>query len=179
MHGIEEMVVRKAVVTDAPGIARVHVVAWQVAYRDVVAAEHLANLDVDRCAAAWTRELGNPEWPAYVLDDEGVVRGLCSTGACTDSDLDGDVVAEIPALYLDPKIWGQGLGRRLCEAAIGDLRQRGFTEVVAWVLDGNERAAGFYRALGFAADGIAKRHPRIGGELQRYRMCLDPGSRPA
>jgi ribosomal protein S18 acetylase RimI-like enzyme len=170
------MVVRRADISDARAIAIVHVRAWQAAYQDLVSDAQLDHLDVQKCAAAWESELGASSWPAYVLDDNSVVRGFCSTGSCAASDMDSDRAAEIPALYLDPGIWGRGHGRRLCEAAVAELRLRGFSQIVVWVLDGNERAARFYQALGFVADGTAKKHPRIDRELVRYRRSFDPGT---
>jgi ribosomal protein S18 acetylase RimI-like enzyme len=150
--------------------------AWQAAYQGLVSEAQLDRLDVEKCAAAWESQLGDSSWPAYVLDDDGVVRGFCSTGRCADSDMDGDRAAEIPALYLDPAIWGRGHGRGLCEAAVTELRLRGFSQIVAWALDGNQRAARFYQALGFVADGAAKKHPRMDVQLIRYRKDIDPGT---
>jgi ribosomal protein S18 acetylase RimI-like enzyme len=170
------MVIRRADTADASAIADIHVRAWQAAYRGLVPDEQLERLDVDRCAAAWESQLVDSSWPAYVLNGDGVVRGFCSTAKCAESDLDSEQAAEMPALYLDPGLWGRGHGRMLCEAVMAELRLRGFSQVVVWVLDGNERATGFYRALGFVADGATKKHPRVDGELLRYRRCLDPGT---
>ena len=169
------MDVRRASPIDARAIALVHVRAWQAAYRDLVSKAQLDRLDVEKCAAAWESSLTNTSWPAYVLDDEGVVRGFCSAGRCEDPDVDSDRTAEIPAVYLDPDIWGRGHGRRLCEAVIDELRLRGFSDVVLWALEGNDRARRFYQALGFLADGSTRKHPRIDKDLIRYRKDLDPG----
>jgi ribosomal protein S18 acetylase RimI-like enzyme len=170
------MEVRRADPRDAHGIAVVHVRTWQAAYRDLVPDEQLARLDVEKCSVAWESALEDASWPAYVLDDRGVVRGFCSAGQCADPDKDGRRTAEIPAIYVDPGFWGRGHGRTLCEAVIAELSQRGFSEVVLWALPGNERAGRFYRALGFVTDGAEKRHPRIDKQLIRYRRDLDPGT---
>jgi ribosomal protein S18 acetylase RimI-like enzyme len=170
------MDVRKATPHDARAIALVHVGAWRAAYQGLLPDTQLDRLDAEKCEAAWESALRDSSWPVYVLESDGVVRGFCSTGKCEDPGMDTNRTAEIPAVYLDPDIWGRGHGRTLCEAVFAELRQRGFSEVVLWALDGNEQAARFYQALGFAADGASKQHPRVGKQLLRYRKHLDPGT---
>ena len=46
---------------------------------------------------------------------------------------------EISALYADPDVWGQGVGRSLIDHAIRDLRTLGRTELSLWVLRQNQR----------------------------------------
>ena len=50
------MEIRRASVSDAAEIASVHVRTWQAAYAHVFGEERLAQLDVDRRVAGWTRE---------------------------------------------------------------------------------------------------------------------------
>lgn len=169
------MIVRRANPNDAHAIALVHVHAWRTAYRHLVSDAELDRLDVERRAAAWGLRLRDASWPVYVLDDGGVVRGFCSTGRCEDSDVDSDKTAEIPAIYLDPGIWGQGHGRELCETVIDDLENSGLSEIVLWAFTGNERARRFFEAMGFEADGTTRKHPRMDRDLIRYRRSVGRG----
>jgi RimJ/RimL family protein N-acetyltransferase len=45
------------------------------------------------------------------------------------------------------------LGSVLLGSALDDLRARGFTPVVLWVIEANERGRRFYERLGWQADG--------------------------
>jgi ribosomal protein S18 acetylase RimI-like enzyme len=72
-------------------------------------------------------------------------------------------VGEIYAVYLEPKYWRKGHGSALVDAAIASLRERRYTEVTLWALHNNERAAKFYTAVGFEADGATKVETRADG----------------
>lgn len=49
--------------------------------------------------------------------------------------------------------WGTGVGRALIDAAEARLRERGYRDVILWVLEDNPRARLFYEAAGWQADG--------------------------
>jgi ribosomal protein S18 acetylase RimI-like enzyme len=55
------------------------------------------------------------------------------------------------------------------------MRQRGFTQVILWVLKGNDRAINFYERQGLVFDGKAKTEA-VDQTLElhelRYRMRL-------
>ena len=61
--------------------------------------------------------------------------------------------AELDGLFVEPDAWGQGLGRRLVDAAAARARSLGAggLHVIA-----NPRAEGFYAACGFVPAGDAQ-----------------------
>ena len=78
------------------------------------------------------------------------------------------------ALYVDPGAWRQGVGRNLIAAARVKLHQQGYGEAILWALEGNARAARFYAADGWVADGT-RRIEVVGGVSAtnlRYRRAL-------
>ena len=68
-------------------------------------------------------------------------------------DVDAPGLGEVVALYVDPDRYAGGVGRMLMEEARRRLRERGYTEALLWVLDGNDRAARFYEREGWTRDG--------------------------
>ncbi|MFN2594225.1 MAG: GNAT family N-acetyltransferase [Actinomycetota bacterium] len=70
--------------------------------------------------------------------------------------LDPATAAELVTIYLDPSVWGQGIGHALMDVALNDLRERGFASAVLWVLEENKRARQFYEAGGWREDGNRK-----------------------
>lgn len=48
-------------------------------------------------------------------------------------------------------------------------KEKGFSEVVLWVLEGNLRAQGFYRSAGFSADGVSKSEYVRGSVVEEVR----------
>ena len=45
------------------------------------------------------------------------------------------------AMYVDPDLWGNGIGSQLLEQAMDSFKTAGCTVAELWVMDGNERAA--------------------------------------
>jgi len=85
---------------------------------------------------------------------------------------------EVPALHVDPLLHGRGLGRRLLDAALDDLRYAGCRSAWLTVLSVNRAAIAFYEHLGWTADGLPF-WERMDGldelplvELVRYRLAL-------
>ena len=62
----------------------------------------------------------------------------------------------IPALYAHPDAFGRGAGPALMDAALEEIRERGYREAILWMLDGNARAAAFYERSGWTRDGGAR-----------------------
>jgi ribosomal protein S18 acetylase RimI-like enzyme len=164
------MQVRPATMDDARDIARIHVRAWQVAYRGLVAQSHLDSLSVDRREAAWRKNLASPTTQTSVAIDEGKVCGWISVGGCRDEDV-GPEVAELWAIYVDPDHWRRGAGRALWDEAAQALASSGFREAVLWSLEDNAPALAFYRSLGFTPEpGLVKSFERDGVALQEIRL---------
>lgn len=186
-------VIRPAAVEDGAAIGRVHVAAWQAAYRGAVPDSYLDSMDAAGRGEAWTRLLtaggGNGrvafgESPAVVLvaeDDRGEIVGICSFGPARPSEgLVSGVesppgTGELMMINFAPEAWGTGLAPRLLEAAVAGLARSGHQEAILWVLDSNARARRFYERAGWEEDGAEKLDERPGFSLReiRYRTELE------
>ena len=142
--------VRQAKVDDAAAMGRVHVRAWQAAYRGAMPDDFLDSLDADTRRAGWARLLESPRPGVETLvveDDDGAVVGFAHIGPSRqNAEAEGE--GEVYAINLDPDAWGRGLGQRLLAAATEHLAERGYREAILWVLDSNARARRFYEARG-------------------------------
>lgn len=71
--------------------------------------------------------------------------------------------ASIFAMYVTESVRGQGVGKRLVEAAIAQARELGGIEQIhLQVVTSNESAIRLYSSLGFEVYGLEKRALRIG-----------------
>src|SRR4051812_11357748 len=87
-----------------------------------------------------------------VADMEGVIVGFA---AVVGGELDG--------LFVEPDLWGRGIGRTLIEAAAYEARQRGLSLTVI----ANPGARMFYESCGFSVEG--EEQTRFGVALRMSR----------
>ncbi|WGW13552.1 GNAT family N-acetyltransferase [Saxibacter everestensis] len=148
--------IRAAEDRDAPRLAEVHVAAWRAAYKDVMSAEYLESLDIERSTSFWRRQISEPRPGVSQLVAEtgdGVV-GFAIVGPPRDDVAPG--TGQLWAINLHPDSWGQGIGSKLFGAAEQLLRRLGYAAGYLWVEQGNDRAIRFYRGRGWPADGASK-----------------------
>lgn len=156
--------IRQGTRDDAQGVARVQVRTWQAAYAGVLPSDGLSRMSVDRAAGQWQAH------PPLVAEEDGEIMGFASVGASRDDDADG----ELFAIYVEPGQWGTGVGRALIDAAEARLRERGYRDVILWVLEDNPRARRFYEVAGWHLDGARRPIDVLGVSVPevRYRKQL-------
>ena len=79
-----------------------------------------------------------------------------ANGQVIVAELDGHIAGfaavvggELDGLFVEPDLWGRGIGRALADAATHEARRRGLAlKVIA-----NPRARRFYEHCGFSAEG--------------------------
>ena len=82
--------------------------------------------------------------------------GQIANGQVIVAELDGEIAGfaavvggELDGLFVEPDLWGRGIGRALADAATHEARKRGLAlKVIA-----NPRARRFYEHCGFSVEG--------------------------
>jgi GNAT superfamily N-acetyltransferase len=168
------MLLRPAEPADAMDVARVHVRAWQVAYRKLLPDEYLDGLKPEERAQRYTFGGTDPREPmtTVAVDDRGTIRGFATTCAARDADVPGH--GELAAIHVDPDWWGHGVGQALLASARAHLLDSGFRRAILWVLVGNVRAERFYAQDGWKPDGSQRTDTVWGVQVndQRYQRTL-------
>lgn len=167
------MNLRPAVPDDALAVARVHVRAWQVAYRGLMPDGYLDGLRVEDRAQRYDFATTDVTQPRTLLAEEaGAILGFVTISPARDRDATGQ--GELCALYVEPDWWGRGIGRALVAAGRSEMYRLGFTRAILWVVAGNARAEQFYRADGWIADGLrrARQVWNISVDTLRYGRVL-------
>jgi ribosomal protein S18 acetylase RimI-like enzyme len=161
---------RAAAPADAEGIARVQERGWRVGYAHVFPEEKLTEHRID--AGRWRARLEEPQEGSktLVVVREGAVAGFVSVGPSRDEP----AVGELYAIYVDPEVWGEGVGRELIARAERQLAGDGYLEATLWVLEDNPRARRFYQAAGWSLDGARKMDEHLGLLVPevRYRKLI-------
>jgi len=94
----------------------------------------------------------------FVAERDGAIAGFSAVLSRDDLDTDLD------GLFVEPHLWGHGIGRLLVDHCAVLARARGSA---ALHVVGNPHAEGFYRACGFAMIGTVK--TRFGAGLSFKR----------
>ena len=139
-------VVRPAEIGDAAAIAAVHVETWRTAYRGLLPDDFLASLDQAGYGERWKRTLADGSGRIFVAEDQGRIVGFASGGRERASE-DG-FSGELYAIYVFEEAQGRGHGRRLVQAVVQALREKGLPDMIVWVLRDNQPARHFYEQLG-------------------------------
>lgn len=140
------MRIREAKPEDAEAIARVHLASWKTTYPGVIPQSYIDGLKVEDGIARWKERLAQTAGPiVFVGEDEAGVFGFAAGGAVMHpvEGFDG----ELGAIYLLASHHKRGAGRALVRAVAGEMRERGFRNMVVWALRENS-ACRFYERLG-------------------------------
>jgi GNAT superfamily N-acetyltransferase len=85
-------------------------------------------------------------------------------------------LAHLWQLFVVPDWWGSGIAHRLHEAAITEMRARGYGAARLYTPSGHVRAKRFYERRGWVASG-REDNTDLGLALTEYRLGLDPPAR--
>jgi GNAT superfamily N-acetyltransferase len=143
------VVIRKAAVGDAEGIARVHIRTWQTTYAGHFPAEGLSKLDetFDRRREFWHKHILTPEnnQVLFVAEVDGAMVGFA--GGEKERTGEWPYEGELTVIYILEEHQKKGIGRRLMKAVAEALVQGGISSMVVWVLATSPYRK-FYEAMG-------------------------------
>jgi GNAT superfamily N-acetyltransferase len=155
------MMIRDAILDDAPILARLRQDGWKCTYRGIMPDTVLDGMDYDKEVLRWREILTNPDPEKYTFTAEidGQTAGFGGGGPCRDDDPEYD--GELYAIYVEKALQGRGAGQALTRASMAWLRKRGCRKMLIWVLRDNQPARRFYEKLGGAP--VRQRFIQIGG----------------
>ena len=158
--------IRAASAADAPAVARLHAASWRRHYRGAYADSYLDGDVVADRLAVWSRRLADPAGTLTLLA-ETLAPETLPTG--TETGTGGEAGAEplgfLHIVFDDDAAWGSlidnlhitpsrqrtGVGRALLALAAGAAADKAaHPGLYLWVLEQNDSAQGFYRAMGGA-----------------------------
>jgi len=137
--------IRKAAVSDAPAIARVHVSSWLSTYRGLLPDDFLGSLSETSYTERWNRVITQGTSRVVVAQDGADVVGFASGGRERAGERGYD--GEIYAIYVLDLAQRRGFGRELVRAMVEGLRELGLSNMIIWVLRDNRPARDFYERL--------------------------------
>ncbi len=100
-----------------------------------------------------------PDVWLLVADDDGTVVGVTQGWPALEDDGAGQAVpgrCHLSLVFAAADRWGEGIGGRLVDAALGHARSLGYAVVQLYTHEDNVRAQRLYASRGFARDGLSK-----------------------
>lgn len=146
-------------------VSRIYEESWRFAYRGIVPQDYLDSISAGR----WARALDGSGWGSLILTEKGTPVGTACV--CPSRWPDYPDFGEVVSLYLLPEYVGRGYGKALLEAAEEALADRGFRDILLWVLEDNLRARRFYEKAGFTFRGKAMENEIGGKTLKELLYC--------
>jgi len=157
--------VRKAIADDAEDFTRIGFESWKSAYKNIITPEELAKKTspekyAERVQKTTEGILSGEYNYCIALDSDGDIScGFCMFGESRDEDMSG--YAEVFAIYALEEYWDKGVGGKLMEYTLSELKRLGHTKALLWVFEQNARARRFYEKHGFVCDNAIKDYPEF------------------
>lgn len=154
--------VRRAQHGDEERIAKVHIQAWQEAYKNLVPQNYLDELpkELKGRTEMWVKILANPQRWAWVATVSDQIVGFILFGLPRDKNRDGFI--ELGAIYLLENYKGSGVGFSLLSTGFNFMSGVGYEKAYCWVLENNPTIK-FYERNGAIFSGQTK-FDEIGGQ---------------
>jgi GNAT superfamily N-acetyltransferase len=133
---------------DADAVGLLQAESWKAAYRGIMPDSFLDAEAIEHRQSAWRERLAvetDRRWLLKAHDQEGELVGF----ACVELDAEPDWGALLDNLHVRPDRKGQGIGRRLFDAAREwSFEQLGHRALHLWVIEANLEAQQFYERVG-------------------------------
>lgn len=142
------MKIRPGTINDVAEIAQVYAQSWKTTYEGLVPDLFVNGMNREAALQIFADSL-QPNHFSYFLHvaetPEGKLVGFADGGKERSHPEEGR--GELYAIYLLKEFQGQGIGRKLFQAAVVSLVQAGMNSMVVWVMEKSPYKK-FYEAMG-------------------------------
>jgi ribosomal protein S18 acetylase RimI-like enzyme len=154
------MIIRKANIGDAKGIAKVHVDCWRSTYKNIVPDEFLDKLSYEQRTELWTKNLTRDGNHVFVAENsDGKIIGFADGGKRETNKVEGS--GDLTSIYVLENFQGQGIGKKLIKKLFSKFDELKFNTIFVEVLEDN-KSQFFYEAFG--AELLKSKNIKIAGE---------------
>lgn len=162
--------IRRTVHGDEEKIARVHIQAWQEAYKNILPQDYLDDLpsSMEDRVKMWKNSIAHQQRWSFVAETNKEIVGFILFGPPRDKDKNSFI--ELGAIYLLASEKNKGIGFSLLSAGFDLMKNLGYHRAYCWVLENNPTIQ-FYEKTGARFSGN-KKVDEIGGK-NHNELCYD------
>lgn len=152
--------IRRATISDAEGIAKVHVDSWRTTYKNIIPDSFLAKLSYEQRTELWKRNISQQGNYVFVAESPtGEIVGFADCGKRKENLTPNS--GDLTSIYLLEEYQGQGIGKKLMKQLFLQFQELGYDKVFVEVLEDNKTRY-FYEAFG--AEFLKSETIKIGGK---------------
>lgn len=131
------MIIRRAQLDDAAGIAKVHVDSWRTTYKGIIPDDFLNNLTYEDRTELWKRNIVNEEnYIVVAMNEINQIIGFGTAGKKQDNNEDN--TGNLTSIYLLEDYQGEGIGKKLLKELFKHFQQLNYEKVFVEVLEENK-----------------------------------------
>lgn len=131
------MIIRKATLNDAPGIAKVHVDSWRTTYKGIIQDDFLKSLSYEKRTELWKKNITKENNYVVVAEsNEGQIVGFADAWKRETNVVESS--SDLTSIYLLEEYQGQGIGKKLFKELFVHFKQLGYRKIFVEVLEENK-----------------------------------------
>lgn len=162
-----DILIRNATIQDFEAIADIKIAGWQTAYRGIIDDNFLDNMNREQEIEKRKSNLGK----------ENLIIAECNgkiVGFSLYRDYNKDMVSyteadcEISSIYIEPTLKRNGIGKKIIQYIIDDLKEKGKNKMILGCLEENYSSREFYDKMG----GKIFEHTKIEIENKKYGLVM-------
>ena len=147
--------IRRVALGDEVILAYIQTESWKAAFKDILEKEELIRCtNVERAKQMYQKLLEEQKGNGYILEINGKGHCIAWWDASREGDMSG--FAELICIHSLQENWGKGYGSKMMDKVLMDISEAGYTKVMLWVFEENERAKRFYGTKGFVKSEKSK-----------------------
>ncbi|WP_306421198.1 GNAT family N-acetyltransferase [Robertmurraya sp. DFI.2.37] len=140
------MIIREAALSDAEGIAKVHVDSWRTTYKGIVSDVFLEQLSYKKRTKSWIENIQRLDNYVVVAEnDDGQIVGFADGGKRESNLIEHS--GDLTAIYILEEYQGKGIGKKLVGKLSEHFKKLGYKKIFVEVLEDNKSRL-FYEKLG-------------------------------
>ena len=139
------MIIRKANISDAPGIAKVHVDSWRTTYKGIIPQSFLEGLSYEQRTKLWDNNISDKTSTIFVAENEGEIIGFVTGGTRKTNEEAG--ASDLTSIYLLEEWQGKSVGKKLLNQIMSAFLEQGYQKIYVDVLAANKTKQ-FYQYYG-------------------------------
>jgi len=144
----EKYIIRNVMTGDEAVLAYIQTESWKAAFKDILEEEELIRCtNMERATGMYAGLLEAKKGNGYLMKVDGKGHCIAWWDASREEDMPG--YAELICIHSLQSNWGKGYGSKMMDKVLNDISKAGYTKVMLWVFEKNERAKKFYEAKGF------------------------------